>query len=136
MTNPAGDGKPFPVVKSHGPPPMKGARCAEPIMKADHVWTQFETWLAVLALSLEILSMSLWVFLKGFSTPTTGDNQAGVVFRSVVGATIFGMTAYFGLKKQSMTLRRRVTVGVVILGVLLGTAWAGLGVALPSKILH
>jgi TRAP-type C4-dicarboxylate transport system permease small subunit len=115
---------------------MKGAKWAEPIMKVDLVWTQFETWLAVLALSLEILSMSLWVFLKGFSTPTSGDNQAGVVFRSVVGATILGMTAYFGLKKQSMTLRRRVTVGVVILGVLLGKAWAGFGVDYTSNLLN
>src|ERR1700742_2114409 len=106
MTNPAGDGPPVPIVKSHVPPPMKGAKWAEPILKADVIWTQFETWLAVLALSLEILSMWLWVFLKGFSTRTGGENAAGIVFRSVVGATVLGMTAYFGLKKQSLTLRR------------------------------
>ena len=105
-------------------------------MKADLVWTQFETWLAVLALSLEILSMSLWVFLKGFSTPTTGDSQAGIVFRSVFGATALGMAAYFGLKKQSMILRRRVTVAVVIVGVLLGKAWAGVGVDYTSNLLN
>ncbi len=105
-------------------------------MRFDHVWTEFETWLAVLALSLEILSMSLWVFLKGFSTPTTGENQAGVVFRAVVGATVLGMGAYFGLKKQSITLRRRVTVAMVILGILLGKAWAGFGVDYTSNLLN
>ncbi|HVW29793.1 MAG TPA: TRAP transporter small permease subunit [Polyangiaceae bacterium] len=115
---------------------MRGAKWAEPIMKADHAWTQFETWLAVLALALEILSMSLWVFLKGFSTPTNGENQAGVVFRSVVGATVLGMAAYFGLKKKSLTVRRRATVAMVILGVLLGKAWEGFGVDYTSNLLN
>jgi TRAP-type C4-dicarboxylate transport system permease small subunit len=136
MTNPAGDERPLATANAHPAPVMKGARWADPIMKADLLWTEFETWLAVFALTLEILSMSLWVFLKGFSTPTTGDTQAGVIFRSVVGATVLGMIAHFGLKKQSPKLRSRVTVGVVILGVLLGKAWAGVGVDYTSNLLN
>src|SRR5215467_14964847 len=101
MANQDGDGQLPRIGVIHSTPPLKGARWADPIMKADLVWTRFETWLAVLALTLEILSMSLWVFLKGFSTPTGGESQAGVIFRSVFGATALGMGLYFGLRKQS-----------------------------------
>jgi TRAP-type C4-dicarboxylate transport system permease small subunit len=122
--------------KAHAEPPRKGARWAAPIFHFDVVWTRFETWLAVVALSLEILSMSLWVFLKGFSTPSEGESHAGVVFRAVVGAIALGMAAHFGLKKQSESTRRGVTVGAVLLGLALGRTWAHFGVDYTSNLLN
>lgn len=114
----------------------KGAKWALPLLHLDEAWTRFETWLAVLALALEILSMSLWVFLKGMSTPAGGESQAGVIFRSVVGATALGMAMYFGLKKQSESTRRNATLGAVFLGLMLGKAWAGFGVDYTSNLLN
>ena len=105
-------------------------------MRADLVWTQFETWLAVLALSLEILSMSLWVFLKGFSTPTGGESQAGVIFRAVFGATLLGLGLWFGLKNQSLKVRRNATLAGVFIGIITGRAWAGVGVDYTSNLLN
>jgi len=121
---------------AQGAPPLKGARWADPIMKADLVWTRFETWLAVLALTLEILSMSLWVFLKGLSTPTGGESQAGVIFRSVFGATVLGMGLWFGLRKKSENVRRNATLAGVFVGFVAGKAWAGFGVDYTSNLLN
>src|ERR1051326_6387106 len=117
-------------------PPLKRARWADPIMKADLVWTRFETWLAVLALSLEILSMSLWVFLKGMSTPPGGESPAGIGFRALFGASAFGMAAWFGLKKQSEHVRRWATIGAVFFGLFISKAWANLGVNYTSNLLN
>lgn len=120
----------------HGGASGKGAAWANPIMAADIAWTRFETWLAVLALSLEILSMSLWVFLKGFSTPPEGESPAGIVFRALFGATAFGMGAWFGLKKQSIPIRRWATIGGVFLGLFIAKAWAKVGVDYTSNLLN
>jgi TRAP-type C4-dicarboxylate transport system permease small subunit len=105
-------------------------------LRADLAWTRFETWLAVLALSLEILSMSLWVFLKGFSTPSGGDSNAGVVFRSVVGATFLGSGLYFGLRKQPDKVRTAATLAGVFVGLATGRAWAHFGVDYASNLLN
>jgi hypothetical protein len=117
-------------------PPRRGAAWAAPLARADEVWTRFETWLVVLALALEISSMSLWVFLKGLSTPAGGESRAGVVFRAVVGATVLGMALYLGMKKSKPSLRRAATLGGVFLGLLLGKAWAAFGVDYTSNLLN
>jgi len=127
-----GDGSP---ASSHGKPPGQGAAWGVPLMHLDEVWTRFETWLAVFALSLEILSMSLWVFLKGFSTPP-GDNVSGILFRAVVGAVVLGSAAWFGLKKQSESVRRNATLAGVFVGVLLAKAWASVAVDYTSNLLN
>lgn len=122
------------IPPGHGPPPMKGAKWADPIMAADRMWTRFEIWLALCALSLEVLSMSLWVSLKGFSAPP--DHGAGVAFRAMLGATVLGVAAHLGLSKQKLAVRRGGTVGGVVLGVLLAKAWATFGVDYASNLLN
>lgn len=126
---------PAPLAAGSGPP-RRGAPWAVPLARADEVWTRFETWLVVLALALEISSMSLWVFLKGFSTPAGGESQAGVVFRALVGATVLGLLLYFGMKKWKPSQRRAATLGGVLLGLLLGKAWAAFGVDYTSNLLN
>ncbi len=121
---------------AHREPEKKGAPWALPLVRLDTAWTRFETWLAVLALALEILSMSLWVFLKGFSTPPGGESSAGIVFRSLVGAIALGMLAHFGLRKQSEALRRNLTLAAVFLGLAIGKTWANFGVGYTSNLLN
>jgi TRAP-type C4-dicarboxylate transport system permease small subunit len=114
----------------------KGARWADPIMRADIAWTRFETWLVVLALALEILSMSLWVFLKGFSTPPGGESAAGIIFRSAVGAIVLGSALWFGLRKQPESIRRNATLVGVFIGLATGKVWANFGVDYTSNLLN
>lgn len=116
--------------------PGKGAAWALPLFHADEVWTRFETWVAVLALALEILSMSLWVFLKGLSTPAGGESQAGVLFRAVVGAIVLGSGLYFGLRKQNDSVRRYAALGGVFIGIITAKAWAAVGVDYTSNLLN
>lgn len=116
------------------PRPVKGARWADPLMAADRLWTRFEIWLALFALSLEVLSMSLWVSLKGFSAPS--DNAAGVVFRAMLGATVLGVGAHVGLSKQKPAVRQGVTVAAVFLGIVTAKAWAKFGVDYSSNLLN
>jgi TRAP-type C4-dicarboxylate transport system permease small subunit len=113
---------------------MKGARWGDPLMALDLVWTRFETWLALFALSLEVLSMALWVSLKGFSAPS--DHGAGVVFRAIFGAVVLGVTAHLGLSKQKSAVRTGVTVAAVLLGVVLAKAWMNFGVGYSSNLLN
>jgi hypothetical protein len=114
----------------------RGARWALPILWADSVWTGFETWLAVLTLGLEILAMSLWVFLKGFSAPPDSESPAGVVFRAVVGALVLGLSLHLALHRQSERVRRAATLGGVLVGILVAKAWAHFGVAYASNLLN
>jgi TRAP-type C4-dicarboxylate transport system permease small subunit len=116
------------------PPPMKGARWADPLMAADRVWTRFEIWLALFALTLEVLAMSLWVSLKGFSAPS--DQAAGVVFRAILGGTVLGMASHAALSKQKLGVRRGVTAGAALLGVVTAKAWAKFGVDYSSNLLN
>lgn len=105
-------------------------------MAADIHWTRFETWLAIAALTLEIFSMSLWVFLKGFSTPTEGDSVGGVVFRAIVGAVALGCAGWFGLKSQKLSTRRAATLAGVFIGIVIAKAWAKVGVDYSSNLLN
>src|SRR5260221_6794013 len=119
---------------SFGPPLLKGAPWAVPLVAVDAMWTRSEIWLALVALSLEILSMALWVSLKGFSAPS--DHPAGVVFRAILGATVLGTTAYLSLSKQKPNVRSGATVAAVFLGVVTAKAWSKFGVDYTSNLLN
>jgi TRAP-type C4-dicarboxylate transport system permease small subunit len=136
----SGSGPPGPVPSTtppkHRHPQGKGAAWALPLLRVDEVWTKFETWLAVFALTLEILSMSLWVFLKGLSTPSTGESQAGVLFRAIFGAIVLGSALYFGLRKQSVMVRRYAALTGVFVGLFTAKSWAAVGVDYTSNLLN
>lgn len=114
--------------------PLIGARWAKPILTANRLWTRFEIALACLVLSLEVLSMSLWVLLKGFSSPS--DALAAVVFRALLAASVLGTIAYTSLWKQDPAVRQALTVTAVFLGVVTAKAWSGLGVDYASNVLN
>ncbi|HEX7670553.1 MAG TPA: hypothetical protein VF395_13255 [Polyangiaceae bacterium] len=102
-------------------------------MVADRLWTRFEIWLALLALTLEVLSMSLWVALKGFSA---SSDHAAVVFRAMLGATVLGVAAHLGLSKQKLAVRRGGTVAAVVFGIVIAKTWAKFGVDYSSNLLN
>src|SRR5215831_11376494 len=83
------------------------------LLAADHAWTRFETALVLAALGLEISSMSLWVFLKGFSTPAENESRGGIVLRAVVGALALGLVSHLGLRRAKPRVRLGITVFAV-----------------------
>jgi TRAP-type C4-dicarboxylate transport system permease small subunit len=116
------------------PPPLTGAKWAEPIMVADQAWTRFEVWLALVAFLLEAVSMTVWVCLKGFSAPA--DHASSVVFRAIIGSTILGSTAHWALRKQTPEMRRRGTLAAVFLGILTAKLWVKFGGDYCSNLLN
>ncbi|HVW30251.1 MAG TPA: hypothetical protein VHC69_33065 [Polyangiaceae bacterium] len=112
----------------------KGARWGEALVRLDRGWTHFEIWLALLAFSLEALSMTLWVCLKGFSAPA--DHPSSAVFRAVVGAVVLGTGTWLALSKQPFAVRRGATVAAVFVGILLAKAWVTVGSAYASNVLN
>lgn len=126
----AGSGEPSPT----GPAPVMGARWAEPIVAADRVWTRFEIWLAVVAFTLEVFSMTLWVCLKGFSDPA--EQVGAFIFRGLFGATVLGTAVYLGLRKQPLIVRQRATVATVFIGFVAAKAWLNFGADYASNLLN
>lgn len=112
----------------------KGASWGEPLVVVDRSWTRFEIWVAMLAFALEAFSMTLWVGLKGFSSPP--DHPSAIVFRAVVGAIILGTIAWHALRTQPLRVRRAATVGAVFVGFFLARAWANFGSSYASNILN
>jgi hypothetical protein len=106
-----------------------------PLARIDEKWTKFETWLCAVVLLLEVAALSLWVSLKGLSTPPDGA-KAGIVFRALLGATLLGMLGYFALRKRGATAQRVGSIAGVLLGLLLAKAWAKLGVDWSSNLLN
>ena len=113
----------------------KASAWALPLARFDEKWTKFETWLCAGVLVLEIAALSLWVSLKGLSTPPDGA-KAGIVFRALFGSTLLGLLGYFALMKRGQTAQRVGSIAGVVLGLLLAKAWARLGVDWSSNLLN
>lgn len=114
----------------------EGAAWGRPFSRIDKVWTKFEAWLCAIVLVLEVLSLSLWVALKGMSAAPGNGNYAGIVFRGLAGATILGLLGHLALKKVGGRPRRYAALAGFIGGALLAKAWAHAGVDYWSNWLN
>src|SRR6185369_15576134 len=68
----------------------KGAAWALPLVKLDRGWSWIEARLLFGLLLLLVIALVIWISLRGLSSPIKSDNSAGMVFRALVGAGIFG----------------------------------------------
>lgn len=118
------------------PPARTAAAWGEPLFKADIAWTRFETWLAAVVLALEIFALSLWVVLKGMSTPADSDSAAGIVFRAILGAIVLGLAPYLALRKKGERAQRWGAIAGTFLGVFLARYWVDVGVDYTSNLLN
>lgn len=130
---PPAEAPPPAVTPPAGPP---AAAWGAPLLRLDQAWTRFETGLVVLVIGLEAFALTLWVFLKGFSTPAGGDSAAGTVFRGITGAFVLGMIAFHGLRKKPENVRRGAAIAATLLGFLLAKSWAHFGVEYSSNLLN
>jgi TRAP-type mannitol/chloroaromatic compound transport system permease small subunit len=107
------------------------------IQRLDAAWQRIEAALCAGVLVAEILSLTLWVSLKGLSSATTpGGSSAGLVYRAILTATALGVVAHLATHRRGMNLYRAATTAAVVLGLLAGRLWVHAGVAWGSNVLN
>lgn len=114
--------------KPNEPPP--GASWGRPFVSIEKWWTWFEVRLLVVVILGLVASMVLWISLKGMSSPVEAQSNAGVVFRGIIGAIVFGVGAWFisGRLRSSQLQRALDAIGLMIFGALLAPYWRHVGV--------
>lgn len=112
------------------------ARRVEWLVRIDEFWTRWETSIAVGAVSLEVLSMALWVMLKGLSTPADSESGGGVIIRVLLLSLTLGVAARWGARSASVPTGRWAVAAGIGAGVWLGTRFAYVGVDYTSNVLN
>ena len=122
------------------PQAPKPAAWGRPLMRLDGWLTKFEIRLVVFTLVLQVVAICFWVFLSSMSkAPPTGEFEvsiAGLVFRGALGAVVLGMLGFWGLKKQSLKVRRIAAISGAAIGVIVAPHWLGWGVPYFSNLLN
>jgi hypothetical protein len=117
-----------------------GAAWARPIGRLDDAWQRVEASLCASVLVAEVAALALWISLKGLSTDwTAGGGAAGLAYRSLVTSAALGITAHAFMRKRASgrpAVRGAVVACAMAAGVVLGRAWAHLGVAWASNALN
>ena len=128
--------------KTDGEP--QGAAWASPLMRFDIWWTKQEARLVLAVLGAEILSLTLWVLLKGLSNeyrPGSAD-ISGLVFRGTITAVVLGYVTHRLLRPKSESdaaavKRHQYGVSLAVLaGVFAGRLWASAGAEYFSNLLN
>jgi TRAP-type C4-dicarboxylate transport system permease small subunit len=119
-------------------PDRDRARWGEPLVRLDAAWTRLEARLAAGVLLVEIASLVIWVSLNGLSAEAGGGNQAGVVFRGALLATIFGIATYRFTRGRTGAQQWGPVLAVIVVGLVVGQRWAvaGYGVPFVSNVLN
>lgn len=111
-------------------------RTARFLVGLDASWTRFETIVAVVAVAIEVFSMSLWVLLKGLSTPAESESHGGIVARAILLALALGLGAWFAGKRAPPRTRVGMTLASTLLGVVVAPHVATVGVQYTSNLLN
>ncbi len=121
-----------------GGPAWRGA-----VSRADEAWQRFESRLCAVVLVAEIASLTLWISLKGLSSEfVPGGNGAGLVYRSIVTAALFGAAVHFSIRRLPVSPQRRESVRAaavgtaMVLGLVAGRLWVHAGVGWSSNALN
>jgi TRAP-type C4-dicarboxylate transport system permease small subunit len=89
----------------------------------------------------EIVAMFVWISLKGLSAPA--GSPAGPLYRSLITSVLLGLVAFLVVRKAvkgdgagPQRTRAIVVTIAVVLGLVLGRAWAGKGIEYSSNLLN
>jgi TRAP-type C4-dicarboxylate transport system permease small subunit len=116
-----------------------GQRAAwgEPLVRLNAAWTKLESRLCAAVLMTEIFALCVWISLKGLSSESGGGNIAGVVYRIALTATVLGLVVHKATKARLAAAQHGAAVSAaVVIGGILGTQWASLGVSYASNVLN
>ncbi len=104
-----------------------------PLLRFDAWWTRFESRLCAWVLILDIAALVTWVAMSGLSSEGT---LAGVVFRSLTGATVLGLIANVITKTKERRINTLAVSAAVLVGLLSGKLWEHVGVSYVSNFLN
>jgi TRAP-type C4-dicarboxylate transport system permease small subunit len=115
-----------------------GAQWAEPLARLSEKWQGLEAWLCGAVLVVEVLSLTLWITLKGLATDYhPGENAAGLLTRTLLSMVILGGAAHLALRARGGSLHRNAVLAGVTIGFLVGgRLWAHMGVSWASNLLN
>jgi tripartite ATP-independent transporter DctM subunit len=115
--------------------PSWGARIA----RFDARWQQVESWLCIAVLAAEILSLTLWVMLKGLSTESVYGDRSGLACRSLLSMVCLGTAAHMASRRALRAcpaLHRAVVALSLGVGVGAARLWVHIGVHASSNALN
>jgi len=119
--------------------------------RIDAAWQRIEALLCTAVVAAEIVSLTLWVSLRGLSTDYVDRaNSSGLVYRSIVTGALFGIAAHWATRSRNRAStglsspgdereqrRRRIAVtAAIVIGLAAGRGWAHAGVTYASNVLN
>src|ERR1019366_2517160 len=114
-----------------------GSGRGEPLVRFDAAWQRLESRLCAGVLIAEVVSLTLWVFLRGLATSfVPGQSPAGLMCRSMLSTALFGVVAHLATRNRSLSIRRIVITSAMLVGAISGAFWVHVGVAWSSNLLN
>jgi TRAP-type C4-dicarboxylate transport system permease small subunit len=113
------------------------ARDESPLERLDAAWQRIEARLCAAVLVAEIVSLTLWISLKGLSSDyLPGGSSAGLVYRCIVTGTAAGVVSHLVTRKRVARVHALATTIAVVTGLVAGRLWVHAGVAWSSNVLN
>lgn len=108
-----------------------------PLARFDDAWQRVEARLCAGVLVAEIAALTLWISLKGLSSDfVPGGNTAGLVYRCVVTAALFGSAAHLATRKRSARIHSAAVAVAMAIGLGAARLWVHAAVGWSSNILN
>jgi C4-dicarboxylate transporter, DctM subunit len=109
------------------------------VARFDAGWQRVESWLCVTVLTAEILSLTLWVVLKGLSTESGYGDRSGQACRILLSMACLGSAAHLA-SRRALRARPVLHRAVVALGLVVGLGvarlWIHVGLHASSNALN
>jgi tripartite ATP-independent transporter DctQ subunit len=125
------------------PASPEGAACPEgaawggPIARLDDAWVALEARLCAAVLAAEIVSLTMWISLKGLSSDfVPGGNTAGLVYRCILTSALLGAGAHRVTMRRAVNVHRIAVATAMALGFAAGRLWVHAGVGWSSNALN
>ncbi|HLK39535.1 MAG TPA: TRAP transporter small permease subunit [Polyangiaceae bacterium] len=115
-----------------------GAAWSAPLERLDEGWQTLEARLCAGVLTAEVLSLTLWVVLRGLASDTVpGGNPAGLVCRNFLSAALLGGAAHLATRSRGTRPHRIAVTSAVLFGLFIGgRLWVHSGVSWASNVLN
>ncbi len=114
-----------------------GGEDESPLQRLDAAWQRLEARMCAAVLVAEIVSLTLWISLKGLSADyLPGGSSSGLVYRAIITATAAGVVSHLVTRKRVPRVHRLATTIAVVTGLIAGRLWVHAGVAWSSNILN